>query len=151
MNAVVIRAGIEHLELLLPLFAQYREFYQQASAAESERRFLADRIRNDEAVIFLALDRSSEEKALGFVQLYPSFDSVVLGTVWILHDLYVVSNGRRHGTGRLLMNEARDFCRVAGASRVDLVTAVTNKTAKALYESLGYERDDEFDYYSLSL
>ena len=85
------------------------------------------------------------------MQLYSSFDSVEAGAIWILHDLFVAEKFRGSGTGRLLMNAARDHCRTTGAVRVDLATAVNNKKAKALYESLGYECDHEFDHYSLSL
>ena len=49
------------------------------------------------------------------------------------------------------METAREFCEGTGASRIDLSTAVTNTTAQALYESLGYQRDDEFYGYSLEL
>ena len=42
------------------------------------------------------------------------------------------------------MNQAEEFCREKGAHRIDLSTAVTNTVAQPLYESLGYERDNEF-------
>jgi GNAT superfamily N-acetyltransferase len=151
MNAVVLRADASHLEVLLPLFSGYRRFYEQAPDPRTERAFLAQRLRLRDSVIYLALTNNHAKQALGFVQLYPSFDSVVSGPIWILHDLYVAEGCRRSGTGRLLMNAARDFCRTTDAVRVDLATAVTNKEARALYESLGYARDEAFDHYSLPL
>lgn len=151
MDTVVLRADSSHLERLLPLFTGYRRFYEQTPDDEADRAFLAARLRLKDSVIFLAQNDDHAGEASGFVQLYPSFDSVAAGPIWILHDLYVAEDCRRCGTGRLLMNAARDFCRTTGAVRVDLATAVTNNTAKALYESLGYERDDEFHHYSLAL
>ncbi len=151
MNAVVLRADSSHLEVLMPLFTGYRQFYGQAPDLQADQAFLAERLRLKDSVIFVALSDDQTKKALGFVQLYPSFDSVELSPIWILHDLYVAGDSRRSGTGRLLMNTARDFCLTTKAVRIDLATAVANKKAQALYESLGYERDDEFYHFSLSL
>ena len=39
----------------------------------------------------------------------------------------------------------------AGALRLDLSTARTNTRAQALYESLGWQRDDAYLVYNLSL
>ena len=55
------------------------------------------------------------------------------------------------GAGRALMQAAHDHCRGLGASRVDLMTAVTNTSAQPLYESMGYEREEAFYTYSLEL
>lgn len=145
----IIRADLSHLDLLLPLFSAYRRFYQQAPDLTAEKRFLADRLRSGESVVFLATEEP--DRALGFVQLYPSFDSVALIATWILHDLFVDQQHRKHGAGRELMNAAAQFCRARGAERIDLATAITNTSAQPLYESLGYERDREFYHYSLAI
>jgi len=151
MDTTILRADSSHLELLVPLFTGYRQFYEQVPDLPAEREFLSERLRLNDSVIFLALSGRDPHQASGFVQLYSSFDSVEAAAIWILHDLFVAEKFRRSGTGRLLMNAARDHCRTTGAVRVDLATAVNNKKAKALYESLGYECDHEFDHYSLSL
>jgi ribosomal protein S18 acetylase RimI-like enzyme len=108
-------------------------------------------MNNDDAVIFLAEVSGSPTGDVGFVLLYPTFDSVELASIWVLHDLFVNPEYRQRGIGRLLMNSARDFCQTTGATRIDLGTAITNTTGQALYESLGYERDNEFYRYSLEL
>ena len=151
MATDIIRADAEHLEILLPVFAGYRRFYEQTSDPAVERAFLSERLSLKDSVIFLAVNDDSAHQASGFVQLYPSFDSVDAGPIWILHDLYVAEDFRNSGIGRQLMNAARDYCRTTKAVRIDLSTAINNSTAKGLYESLGYECDNEFDHYSLSL
>jgi ribosomal protein S18 acetylase RimI-like enzyme len=149
MNIRILRSDPGHLDLLYPLFSQYRTFYQQDTDEKSEREYLSDRMKNGEAVVFLAM--RGQDQACGFVLLYPTFDSVVMGRIWVLHDLFVAPEERRQGTGRLLMEAAQEFCRGTGAVRVDLATAVTNTVAKPLYESMGYELDEEFHYYFLEL
>ena len=48
----------------------------------------------------------------------------------------------------MLMNAAKSFAEEKGVTSVELSTAVTNKNAQSLYESLNYQRDTEYyDYY----
>ena len=49
------------------------------------------------------------------------------------------------------MLAAQDFGRAAGAVRIDLGTAHTNTRAQALYESLGWRRDDVYRVYNFDL
>ena len=151
MGVKVIRADDSHLESLLPLFNGYREFYEQSHDEDGARAYLKARINNDEAVIFLAVSPDDPNRYVGFVLLYPTFDSVEMTAVRVLHDLFVDPGYRQCGIGRSLMNAARDLCQTTGTARIDLATAISNKNAQALYESLGYERDTDFYQYSLEL
>ena len=81
------------------------------------------------------------ERALGFVQLYPSFSSVAARRLWVLNDLYVTPEGRGRGIGRALMERARRHAVETGACRLTLETMSDNETARALYRSLGYTPD----------
>jgi len=148
MSVEIFRASEEDLEQLLPLFAAYRQFYEQQADVPAERKYLEQRLQNGQCVVFLA---SNSNQPAGFVLLYPTFDSVDLCPVWVLHDLYVSADHRQLGLGRQLMKTAHEHCRQAGASRVDLVTARSNTVAQPLYESMGYERDTDFYYYSLGI
>lgn len=142
------RASAADVDRLAPLFEAYRRFYHKPRMPAAGRRYLAQRLRRGESVVFLAeLGRVS----VGFVQLYPGFSSLSLGRAWVLNDLYVAREARRHGAARMLMAAARRHGIRTGAVRIELATAKTNRAARALYESLGYERDDEFDYLSLRL
>lgn len=146
----IVQAGLEHLDLVTPLFDAYRVFYDQASDTTRARNFLEERASGQESVIFLAL-RNETQLPLGFTQLYPSFASIGLGRIWILYDLFVSPEERRKGVGRRLMAHAHQFARTTGASRLELTTAQDNRAAQALYESMGYVRDDEFYHYELAL
>ena len=151
MEMQVTQADESHLEALAPLFNGYRKFYAQSHDEDGARAYLKARMRNADAVILLAMIPIDPKLYAGFVLLYPTFDSVEMTAVWVLHDLYVDPGYRQRGAGRLLMNAARDFCRAKGAARIDLATAIANKNAQTLYESLGYERDTEFFQYSLEI
>jgi len=142
------RATAADLDRLTPLFVAYRRFYKKPPRGAAARRYLAERLRRGESVVFLAeLGRVS----VGFVQLYPGFSSLSLGRAWVLNDLYVAPEARGHGAARRLMEAAHRHGRRTGAVRIELATAKTNRAARALYDDLGYELDDEFDFLSLRL
>ena len=143
----VKRATISDLDDAAPLFDQYRQFYGQRSDVNAARAFLDERLRRDESVIFLAVADGGE--ALGFMQLYPSFSSVSLKRLWVLNDLFVGPSVRRGGVGRRLLDRAREWAIETGAKGLVLATALDNSKARALYESCGWQRDDEFQHYHL--
>jgi ribosomal protein S18 acetylase RimI-like enzyme len=143
----MVRVSIRDLDDLVPLFDGYRQFYGQRSDPTAARAFLRDRIERDESVIYLAYTDS--RKAAGFTQLYPSFSSVSLKPLWILNDLYVGADVRRGGAGRALLERARQHAVDSGAKGLVLSTGVANKAAQSLYESCGWQRDDEFFQYHL--
>lgn len=147
----IVRASIADLGQAVPLFDAYRQFYKRPSAPGAARRFLAARLAKRDSVLFLGYAPASSERATGFVHLYPSFDSLALKPRWILYDLYVAPESRRHGLARALMNRATELARETGASHLALETARDNLQAQSLYEQLGYQRDELFYSYSLSL
>jgi ribosomal protein S18 acetylase RimI-like enzyme len=142
----VRRADAGDAEVLAPLFDGYRVFYGRAPDLGLASRFLEQRLRAGESVVFIAED---DLRPAGFVQLYPSFDSVEAGAVWILHDLFVDPGRRGAGIGMALMQAARELAAETGAVGIRLATATDNTAAQALYERLGYRRDDRFFHYHL--
>ena len=71
--------------------------------------------------------------------------------ILILYDLFVDPEKRTGGIGRDLMNKAKDYARENGFKRLELSTAKDNFIGQSLYESLGYEVDNEFLQYSLEV
>ena len=136
------------IERLAHLFDGYRQFYGQPSNVDAARAFLLDRCRHAESVIFIA---TRDGVAVGFTQLYPSFSSISLRRIYILSDLFVATNARKLGIGKLLLKAAADFGRSIGAYQLTLETAKTNLAAQALYEGCGWERDTEFYVYQTTL
>ncbi|WML39789.1 GNAT family N-acetyltransferase [Neobacillus sp. OS1-2] len=138
------KATLNELDALTELFDLYRQFYEQKSDMEGARKFLQERILNEESVAFIALEESNP---LGFVQLYPSFSSVSMQRSWVLNDLYVKEIARGMGVGESLMKMAIDFAKETGAKGLFLETAEDNTTAQRLYEKIGFIKESHYFYY----
>lgn len=137
------------LDELSEMFGAYLRFYDVAKPAAQVRDFIAARLDNADSTILLA--RDAQGGALGFVQLYAFFASLALQPAWLLSDLYVCEPARRQGVGEALMNAARAHAEATGACGLQLETAKSNLPGQALYERLGYVRDEAFYTYWLGL
>jgi len=83
--------------------------------------------------------------------MYPLFSSVRTVRTCLLNDLFVAPSARRHGVAAALLKAAAKEARSLGAASLSLSTALDNAPAQALYESLGWRRDQEFCEYGLAL
>lgn len=145
----IVKASLEELELVIPLFDSYRVFYGQVSDLDIARKFIKSRMKNKESVIFLAVDNKGN--GVGFTQLYPSFSSVSAEQIWVLNDLFVVSEVRRQGVAKQLMDAARELATNDKVKGIVLETAEDNIKAQKLYESLGYRKESGTYHYLLKL
>ena len=142
----ILEAGLAELELLAPLFDQYRQFYRQESDLNGACSFLRERMERGESIVYLAVLHTA---AVGFVQLYPSFSSTSMQRLWILNDLFVAPSARRSGVAKALMERARQLAIATQAKGLALATWIENTPAQRLYEELGYVKDTEFFHYLL--
>lgn len=148
MTLKIIRANVTHLDSVAMLFDGYRVFYRADSDLDAARDFIHQRLELQDSVILLAMNG---DQAAGFVQLYPSFSSVSMRCIWILNDLFVHPDARKQGVGRFLLEQAAQFGIDHHALRLELSTEMNNTSAQALYDSLGWVKDDVFYHYSLPL
>lgn len=139
--------------LVFDLFNKYRVFYKQPSDIEIAKKFIRDRLDNNESVIFVALSEDTG-RPIGFTQLYPRYSSMWAIKNWILNDLYVEEDYRERGTGKKLIETAMSFARQNKATFLELSTAVDNYTAQRLYEQVGFTKtapDQNFLSYRIAL
>ena len=143
------RATLDDLPAVAALFDAYRQFYGREPDAALARRYIEDRLKRNESIVLVA--EASAGDLLGFTQLYPTYCSVAAAPIFVLYDLFVAPASRRAGVGCALLLAAEAHARAQGAVRMDLSTARTNRAAQALYESLGWVRDEAFFVYNRKL
>jgi ribosomal protein S18 acetylase RimI-like enzyme len=98
------------------------------------------------------LETGNLKTPVGFTQLYPNYSSIRALKNWTLNDLYVEREFRKIGVGEHLINEVIDFAEKNEARKIELSTAVDNKTAQGLYEKIGFERQQpDAEYYTYTL
>lgn len=146
MNISVRQMQTSDLEQVAGLFDLYRQFYQQQPDLDLAREFIKARLANNESCILVA--ENINQQLVGFCQLYPSFCSAEANPIYTLYDLFVLPTARKQGAGKLLLQAAENKAASEGKSRMDLTTAIDNKTAQSLYESLGWIRDRVFLTYN---
>ena len=150
MATVITRlADARDLDAVAELFDAYRQFYEKPADLALARRYLAERFQRKESAVIVA--ETPEGDIVGFTQLYPAFCSVLAERTFVLYDLFVTPSARGTGAGRALMEAAEAHARKAGAARLELQTAKTNKIGQSLYESCDWQRDELFYNYSKSL
>ncbi|MGD9597128.1 MAG: N-acetyltransferase family protein [Steroidobacteraceae bacterium] len=147
MNTITVRqATLADVEAVAVLFDAYRQFYGRDPDPALATGYIRARLGNRESVILVALDNAG--RVAGFCQLYPTFCSVEAAPIFTLYDLFVAPGSRRGGAARALLSAAETLAADSGKVRMDLMTAKTNASAQALYESLGWVRDEAFHTYN---
>ncbi|MFT0213919.1 GNAT family N-acetyltransferase [Pseudomonas sp. F1_0610] len=146
----IIQATCDHLDLLVPMFVRYRELYGARPMVELSRAFLEQRIRSQEAVVYLAFTKDSNE-LIGFSLLYTSYSSLSLRPVWILNDIFVIESARRKQVARSLVIRSRDDATAANAVRLRVATNTHNNAIRKMYESLGFYENPQLTNYILPL
>tara|TARA_B110000881_G_C18577821_1_gene519771 strand:+ start:890 stop:1336 length:447 start_codon:yes stop_codon:yes gene_type:complete len=142
------QANLNDYKIISSTFDQYRLFYKQESDIEGAGKYIKERLKNNEAVIFFI---NINNKCAGFTQLYPTFDSVRLRKKIVLYDLFVCEEFRRQGFGKVLMNAVKGYAELNSFGSIELSTAKKNLAGQSLYESLGYIQDQEFYSYDLEI
>ena len=146
-NFIIKEATVEDSKKVGETFDLYRQFYKKDPDKIASIEYIKQRLKNKESTIFFV---EEDNVCIGIVQLYVTFDSLELSKKIILYDLFVRSEHRKKGIGAMLMDASKDFAENNDITGIELSTAISNGTAQRLYESLGYERDNEFYNYYLS-
>lgn len=144
----IYQAQPQDIQKVLPLYLAYRKFYEVNEASEAAEEFLSSRITLGQSTVFFV---EVDGKPVGFTQLYPLFCSLEMKRIWLLYDLYVAPEARKHGVAKLLIQRAEQLANETDSAFIMLSTAIDNTKAQALYESNGFMRDEAFYVYNKML
>lgn len=142
----IAQGTLQDLDNLSVLFDDYRIFYGKSGDRDGAKKFLYERIVNEESVIFIA--RSDDRTLSGFTQLYPIFSSTRMKRLWLLNDLFVAPSFRGSGVSVALIDAAKRFAKDTEACGLVLETSKSNLVANKLYVRTGFEVDAEYNHYA---
>jgi len=142
---VIRKASLNDIGQLSRLFDAYRVFYKKDADVAGAKKFLSERIQNNESEIFVA---EIDNSLVGFVQLYPLFSSTRMKRLWLLNDLFVDAKHRGKNISVLLMEKAKEFAIQTNSCGLILETAKTNDIGNSLYPRTGFALDNDHNYYS---
>jgi GNAT superfamily N-acetyltransferase len=141
----ISRGTLQDVTALSVLFDDYRKFYGKTADLENAERFLRERIKNNESVVFLS--KSADNDLTGFVQLYPVFSSTRMTRLWLLNDLFVAPAFRGMGVSVALIEAAKVFSKHTASCGLLLETDKANVVANSLYLKTGFKIDHGHNYY----
>jgi GNAT superfamily N-acetyltransferase len=135
----------EDLVSLLPLMRAYADFYAVAPSDDAllavSRALIADPER--EGVQFLA---RRDGEPVGFATVYWTWSTLSAARLGVMNDLFVAEAARGSGTAEALIEACREACAAHGATQLAWQTAKDNHRAQKVYDRIGGERSEWFDY-----
>ena len=144
----IIRNSLEYIDQLVDVVEEYREFCGVPVSPKETKDFFQKRFENDESVTFIAIDETSNV-LMGFANTYLSFSTLSMRRLVILNDLGVSKTFQGRGVAQSLVNEVIAYAKSLDSVRVELKTKKNNVNAQKLYQSLGFEPDNEHFYYQV--
>ena len=142
----IFKAEQWNLEILLPLFEEYRLSHGMAENPERTLTFLTNRIRFSESIFFLALDE--DKKAVGFIQLYPRLSSLQLQRYWQLTDIFVRNISHKNDVYTALISKAKEFVSYTQSTRL---TVEQDIQRHHLLENEGFKLNPKKSVFELNL
>ncbi len=141
---MIRKANINDTDQIAHLFDLYRIFYRKTSDLDQAKKFISERITQQDSTIFIFEKKNS---IVGFVQLYPIFSSTRMQKMWLLNDLYVLASERGLNIGVALLKHAQFFAKETKTCGLLLETEKTNVIGNKLYPKLGFELIDSSNFY----
>lgn len=142
----IFKAEQWNLDLLLPLFEEYRITQGMTENPDRTLAFLNNRIRFSESIIFLAVD--NRQRALGFIQLYPRLSSLRLQRYWQVTDIFVSRGHEQSEIDSALLEKAKEFVRF---TRSDRLIIEQNHQANEQWERRGFKLNTQKSVFELRL
>jgi GNAT superfamily N-acetyltransferase len=118
------------------LLDEYRQHYGANPAPDAVAGWMLEQLATDRLRIYVG-DRKDRTAGICSVAIVPA--TLTLRTVWLVRDLYVEPDSRRHGIARTLLAHVAEEARTEGAHRLSLQTEATNPRALHLYAKAGFE------------
>lgn len=135
----------DEIELALPLFRGYQEFYEVDDAHDERNRTFFTRFcePSEDGLLLGAWDG---DDLVGFATIYWTFSSANAAEIALMNDLFVADRARGRGIGRVLIDACAEAGRARGCRSLEWETAPDNLRAQRVYDATGAERSTWVQY-----
>jgi GNAT superfamily N-acetyltransferase len=138
--AIQVReARPDDFEQWLPLWEGYNAFYERAgptAVSEAMTRTTWGRFFDADEPMHALVAETDEERLVGLVHYLFHRNTVMVGPICYLQDLFTAADVRGQGVGRALIEAVYALAKAAGSTRVYWQTHETNATARRLYDAV---------------
>ena len=142
----IFKAEQWNLDILLPLFEQYRLSNGMPENPDRTFLFLNNRIRFSESIFFIAVN--AQRQAVGFIQLYPRLSSLQLQRYWQLTDIFVQDIEKNFEIYTALIGKAKEFVHYTQSNRLVVEQAMQQHS---LLEQEGFRLNPNKAVFELNL
>lgn len=127
----------------LPMVLQMENDFRSNFVYEENARMFLSNTMN---WIFACIENN---RIIGFAYGYELNRLNDIGNMLYIHEVGVLSEYRRQGIGKQILNGIKSLCKLSGICKFFLFTEKSNIAACALYESVGGEsaHDDDVSYF----
>ena len=144
-ESVTIRREHPASQAAKQLIAELDEYLDALYPKESQHGYSVEKLIEQEVQLFLLYDQDRPAGCAG-VQFFPG-DNEQDSTYGELKRMYVRSEYRGRGFGKLLLDHIEAIAAANGVSTVRLETGIYQPEATGLYEKCGYHRIPPFRDY----
>ena len=123
----------------LPLWEGYNAFYERvgpAAVSEAMTRTTWGRFFDAYEPMHVLVAEAEGARLVGLVHYLFHRNTVMVGPICYLQDLFTAADVRGQGVGRALIEAVYARARAAGSTRVYWQTQETNATARRLYDDV---------------
>jgi GNAT superfamily N-acetyltransferase len=132
---------------LLPLMRAYCDFYRMAPADSDLLKMSRALIDNPSRDGIQVIARDNDGQALGFATIFWSWSTLSAARIAVMNDLFVHPEARGRGLADALIGACAQACIERGdIASLRWQTAKDNARAQAVYERVGAQREEWFDY-----
>lgn len=136
-------AGPADVATVTRMIGDFRDFLESDSPSNAAIEAVVSQLIEDRGTEYLLIG----EPEAGFAQIRYRLSVWEDGEDAWLEDVFIREDVRGKGYGRTLVSAAIERARARGCGRIQLETNGNNKSAVALYESVGFESSHLPDYW----
>jgi len=124
-----------NLHEVLPLIADYQDFYQASHICEQKNAAFFSRF-SAHSPLGCQFALRKQQQVIGFATVYFSYSSTMAAKIAVLNDLFIIPAQRQKGYARQLIEHCHQYALSKKAIRLQWLSSADNHAAQKVYATL---------------